>query len=159
MMKCPCGLPQTYDNCCGRFISNQLIASTPEQLMRSRYSAYVTNCMDYIQRTMKGKASEGFDAQEAAKWSNSVYWLSLNLIKHTQKDQLHGQVEFIVSYQLKDNIFKMHEKSDFIFEEGRWFYIDGKLYPTQVRKLSANQPCYCHSGKKFKNCHMNPIDK
>ena len=159
MMNCPCGLPQTFDDCCGRFISNKLIASTPEQLMRSRYSAYVTNRMEYIQGTMKGQASEGFDAQEAKQWSSSVCWLGLNLIKYTQKNQLHVQVEFIVSYQLKDKIFMMHEKSDFIFEEGRWFYVDGKLYPTQVRKLSANQPCYCQSGKKFKNCHMNLVDK
>jgi SEC-C motif-containing protein len=159
MKKCPCGLPQTFDDCCGRFISNQSSASTPEQLMRSRYSAYVTNHMEYIQDTMKGYALEGFDVKEAKQWSSSVCWLGLKLIKHSQIDNSHGHVEFIVSYQIKDKIYMMHEKSEFIYENGRWFYVDGKLYPTQVRKLSANQPCYCQSGKKFKNCHMNPIDK
>jgi uncharacterized protein YchJ len=44
---CPCG-GESYDVCCGRFISGNNIPETPEQLMRSRYSAYVLGEEDYL---------------------------------------------------------------------------------------------------------------
>ena len=30
---------------------------------------------------------------------------------------------------------------------------------TLSNSLSRNQPCYCNSGKKYKNCHLTAIEK
>ncbi|MYT59717.1 hypothetical protein GTW29_23890, partial [Streptomyces sp. SID7834] len=38
---CPCGLPATYADCCGRYHSGAAAAPTCEALMRSRYAAFV----------------------------------------------------------------------------------------------------------------------
>ena len=39
--RCHCGLPGSYADCCGRFVSGRELPDTAEQLMRSRYSAFV----------------------------------------------------------------------------------------------------------------------
>lgn len=39
--KCPCGENSTYEKCCGSFHRGEMNAVTSEQLMRSRYSAFV----------------------------------------------------------------------------------------------------------------------
>ena len=48
---CPCGLPATYGECCGRFHSGEATAPTAELLMRSRYSAFVAHNDAYLLRT------------------------------------------------------------------------------------------------------------
>ena len=35
---CPCGTGATYDSCCGPLLANTAQATSPEQLMRSRYT-------------------------------------------------------------------------------------------------------------------------
>ena len=40
MKSCICGKPQPFAKCCDRFLSYNQTARTPEQLMRSRFSAY-----------------------------------------------------------------------------------------------------------------------
>ena len=36
---CPCGANSTFEDCCQPIIEQREVASTPEALMRSRYSA------------------------------------------------------------------------------------------------------------------------
>jgi len=47
--RCPCG-GAAYAQCCGRFHHGAL-PDTAEQLMRSRYSAYVLGLMDYVHQS------------------------------------------------------------------------------------------------------------
>ncbi|HET6419966.1 MAG TPA: YchJ family metal-binding protein, partial [Geobacteraceae bacterium] len=47
MEMCPCGSGRTYEDCCGALIKGASPAGTAEQLMRSRYSAYVKVETDY----------------------------------------------------------------------------------------------------------------
>src|SRR6478609_1494159 len=48
---CPCGTGESYDGCCGPLLANVAQAATPEQLMRSRYTAFVTGDADHLFRT------------------------------------------------------------------------------------------------------------
>ena len=53
---CPCGSGQTYVECCGLWhagLNEGRHAPTPEALMRSRYSAYVLGCTDYLRASLK----------------------------------------------------------------------------------------------------------
>lgn len=45
---CFCGNSLPFSQCCQPYLDNQAIPETPEQLMRSRYSAYVTKNADYL---------------------------------------------------------------------------------------------------------------
>jgi SEC-C motif-containing protein len=123
---CPCGTGKAYMDCCGIFISNQKIPSTPEELMRSRYTAYNQVNLDYIAKTMKPPAADNFDADDAQKWAKKVSWAGLEVIK-TGQDFNKGMVEFRAYYYVDGKKNILHEISEFNFENGKWYYVDGKL--------------------------------
>ena len=70
MQHCPCGTGKKYLDCCGLFIRGHKRPTTPEALMRSRYSAYTQNRIEYIARTMKAPANHNFDMEAARQWAS-----------------------------------------------------------------------------------------
>ncbi|OGT46890.1 MAG: hypothetical protein A3E83_09030 [Gammaproteobacteria bacterium RIFCSPHIGHO2_12_FULL_41_20] len=123
---CPCGLTNSYSNCCGTFINNLRQALTPEELMRSRYTAYTMANIPYIKRTMRPPAANNFDATAARKWAKQVTWLKLEVIG-TYQEGLTGFVKFKAHYLQKNKKCVLHEISEFHYNHGQWFYVDGKL--------------------------------
>ncbi len=121
---CPCGKEKEYLNCCGRFIEKNSLPLTPEELMRSRYSAYVKANIDYIQKTMQGKPLVNFDPIEAMKWAKSVTWKGLEVLQ-SEMDEVHGMVEFVATYEVGGKIFHLCEKSSFQKINEAWFYVGG----------------------------------
>jgi SEC-C motif-containing protein len=124
---CPCGANKNYIDCCGPFITGTASPNTPEQLMRSRYSAYSKGNIDYIVNTMQDPASTNFDYDAAKAWAGTITWLGLKVIK-SNSYQDKGFVEFIASYLQDNKKNKIHEISQFSFIEGKWYYTDGKHY-------------------------------
>lgn len=156
---CYCGSGIEYFSCCGKFISGDCAPNTPEQLMRSRYSAYAQGIIDYIAATMSGTALDGFDNVSSKKWADSVIWLGLNVINAYNQSDDHGFVEFSAKFLQKNNkLQEIHELSEFIIQDGKWMYIDGKHLPTTAeyanKIVPRNQSCPCGSGRKFKSCHL-----
>jgi len=156
MKNCPCGTEKNYFDCCGAFISNQKIPSTPEKLMRSRYTAYTQANIDYIANTMKSFAAENFDAEAARVWAKKIKWAGLDVVK-TSHDSTKGMVEFFAHYYSNNKKHELHEISEFHFEEGRWFYVNGTQFNERVimqkeRKIGRNDICPCGSHKKYKKC-------
>ena len=125
MQTCPCGSKNNYADCCGIFIENRQSPQTPEQLMRSRYTAYTLANIDYILRTMKSPAADGFNPVEARKWAKQVNWLQLNVVKSSTAGNM-GEVEFIAYFAMNNKKHTLHELSKFQFENGSWYYVDGK---------------------------------
>ena len=81
MMLCPCGSQKFYIACCGRYLDAGQIPSTPEALMRSRYTAYTQANIDYIQKTMRGKAAQNYNAEETRIWAQKADWQKLEVVK------------------------------------------------------------------------------
>lgn len=156
MEQCPCGSTRLFSACCQPFLSGQALAETPEQLMRSRYTAYTLADIDYIAKTMRPPASLHFDRKSSLAWANRIHWLKLDVLQSSVHDD-KGYVEFEAHYAEQDKHYVLHEISEFQRLEGEWFYVDGET-PQQkpiVRKqpkVGRNEPCYCGSGKKAKNC-------
>jgi len=156
MQNCPCGTGKDYNQCCGIFITGKQLPSIPEELMRSRYTAYTQANVDYIARTMKSPAADHFDPAATKSWAEQVNWVKLEVL-NTSSENTRGTVEFIAHYTQKNKRFVMHEISEFQFEQGQWFYVDGKG-PDKLSslksggKMSRNDPCHCGSGIKFKKC-------
>ena len=69
---CPCDSQKNYLSCCEPFITGKQSCTTPEALMRSRYSAYTLSNVDYIKETMRGNALTGFQEQNAKRWAKRV---------------------------------------------------------------------------------------
>ncbi len=148
MKLCPCGSRKEFKGCCERFISGQQPPGTPEELMRSRYTAYSTANMAYIAQTMKAPASKNFDANTAEQWTRKVSWQGLTIIRSTM-EQNTGIVEFIAYYSENEHPQQLHEVSQFERVDGKWYYIDGI---TRQTKVGRNELCPCGSQKKYKKC-------
>jgi SEC-C motif-containing protein len=157
--KCYCGLYSAYEDCCGKFIDGLDKPKTPEQLMRSRYSAYVQGKVDYIADTMLGNALQGFEKNSSKQWADGVIWLKLDVIKSFNESNERGFVEFSAKFMRKNNkLLEIHEVSEFNYIGNKWYYTDGKnLAPINKfanRIIPNNCLCPCGSGKKFKSCHF-----
>lgn len=155
MEHCACGSLQRYSDCCGRFIDGKEWPSTPEELMRSRYTAYTRINIDYIARTMKPPAADHFDPEGARQWAESIQWIKLEVISRSHRDSV-GYVEFLAYFNQNKKRHALHEQSEFHREQGIWYYVDGKA-PKEVSSVKTshigrNERCPCGSGKKYKKC-------
>ena len=149
---CYCGSQQSYEECCGQFISGRLKSETPEQLMRSRYSAFCIKDIEYLISTHHPSRREVNEREILAQTIHDSQWLGLKILK-TDKSLINqgaGYVEFVAFYKNRE-IEQLHENSKFIYENVQWYYFDGILL--DPIKISRNEPCWCGSMKKFKKCH------
>ncbi|MGW7525104.1 YchJ family protein [Streptomyces sp. NPDC054783] len=115
---CPCGLPQPYDACCGRFHAGPAAAPTAELLMRSRYSAFVTGDAGYLLRTWHPRTRP-----ERLDLDPRMEWTGLEILDTTDGSAFHstGTVTFRASYRGGS----LHERSRFERVDGAWAYVDG----------------------------------
>lgn len=134
---CPCGRlqgsgpkakPLAYADCCGRFIDHWDTQPAPdaECLMRSRYTAFVQGRADYLLATWHPShrpASLDFDA--------AAQWLGLEVRGHWVQDADHAEVEFVARHRLGGRAVRLHERSRFVREGGRWYYVDGDMLPVR----------------------------
>ncbi|MFE2074890.1 YchJ family protein [Streptomyces misionensis] len=115
---CPCGLPQPYDACCGRFHSGAASAPTAELLMRSRYCAFVKGDAQYLLRTWHPRTRpERLDLDPRMRWTG------LEILDTDGGSAFHttGTVAFRASYRGG----ALHERSRFERVDGAWVYVDG----------------------------------
>lgn len=144
---CPCGSSQPYTVCCGPYIEQATLPKTPEQLMRSRYTAFTQGNAEYIGNTMRNQALKQYDANATREWALSLKWDRLEILcappvpDHT----LTGVVHFIAHYFEHDEPQEIEEWSEFTQIQGQWYY-------TSTLKMGRNDPCLCDSGKKYKKC-------
>lgn len=143
---CPCGSGKNFADCCQPFLQNKARPASPEQLMRSRYSAFATGSIDYLIATHHPSKHQADDRQSLAETIATTEWLSLRVLNASGKF-----VDFVAFHQTGGNIGQLHEKSEFVFENGRWYYLSGVVLP--AIKLERNDPCWCGSGRKLKKCH------
>lgn len=145
---CHCGSGHLSEECCLQYMSGPLNAPTAEALMRSRYTAYVLGDEAYLLTSwFHATRPEKLNLQQA-----NINWSGLTICK-TQGGKAgdqRGVVEFIAKYVEAGKAAQVHESSRFIYQQGRWFYVDGDLI--SENKIARNAECSCGSGKKFKRC-------
>jgi SEC-C motif-containing protein len=131
---CPCGRvvagkggkSMTYGVCCGRWLELQAVAVFPpdaESLMRSRYSAFVLEREAYLLQSWvadQRPVSIEFDA--------GVKWLGLDVRAHRQTGPDTAEVEFVARQKPNGGpAMRLHERSRFVRQDGRWLYVDGDI--------------------------------
>lgn len=120
---------------------------TAEALMRSRYSAFVLKLSDYLSATWHPSTRP--DSLDIG--NDDTVWQRLVIVsteKGSEADR-DGVVEFAAFYSGG----QLHERSRFVKEDGRWFYVEGDILPLIAsEKVGRNDPCPCGSGKKYKKC-------
>ena len=149
---CPCKSGRNYGDCCGPVISGERKAASPEEVMRARYSAYVTESVDYLRTSSTKAVQEEFDEKASRAWCRAASCHGLEIIR-AEGDT----VEFRATYTANGEFCNHHELSKFVKEDGEWKFADGEFVGEKpvVReepKVGRNDPCPCGSGKKYKKC-------
>ena len=121
---CPCGQSLSLEQCCGRLISGLEVADSPVQLMRSRYTAFVLEREDYLRATWQAghrPATIEFDP--------GVKWLGLEVRDFCSTGADTAEVEFVARQKPPGGpAVRLHERSRFVLEGGRWLYLDGTQF-------------------------------
>lgn len=145
---CPCGATN-YSSCCEPLHLGEMKAETAQQLMRSRFSAFAKNKIDYILLTTALGQQKYLDMPAISDWAQSNQWLKLEIIRTQEKlDKNHALIEFKARYHNGQQDQIHHEVSYFVRFEDAWYFLD----PTTDQKITMKQACICGSAKKFKQC-------
>ncbi|MBC7988140.1 MAG: SEC-C domain-containing protein [Luteimonas sp.] len=121
---CPCDSGKPYASCCHPLHAG-VAAVTAEQLMRSRYSAYVVGDRDYLLATWHATTRPQMLTLDDAQ---TTRWLGLSVKRHVETGPDHAVVEFVARYRSGGApAIRLHEVSRFIRDHGRWYYVDGEF--------------------------------
>ena len=122
---CPCQSGKRAKGCCGPILKGEE-ATTPEALMRSRYTAYATGTVHHIIRTTHPSGPH-FEPNPA-QWHASVRSFCSatqfeGLTVHSQAiDGDRGEVHFTATLRQSGTQTTMEERSLFFKQNGRWLY-------------------------------------
>ncbi len=127
--------------------------------MRSRYSAYTIEDVNYLKETLTAAQQADFSSEETRKWARESQWHGLE-IKETEgggENDEHGSVEFAAHFTSNGQQHTHYEKALFEKTDGRWLYSgmeeqQGQTVRRETPKIGRNDPCPCGSGKKHKKC-------
>ncbi len=170
-MNCYCGKPGRYQDCCQPCHTGQSPAQTAEQLMRSRFSAYVLQLVSYIADTYYPAIQSADALAEISAFAGNARFLALLVLAAGDTPTVNpaqfpllrpdslavnsavfSYVHFKVWFLSADKLHLLEEHSRFVRIDGHWHYVDGVLLPHPVLKIGRNDLCPCGSGKKFKAC-------
>jgi SEC-C motif-containing protein len=156
---CPCGSEKSFNQCCGPLLAGRREAKTAEELMRSRYTAFVKADLPYIEKTRHPRSSNEFDEESVRAWAEGSKWMGLEIKKADGggADDDNGTVDFVATYEDDGEVQKHEEHAVFLRLDGRWTFVDGdyvkpETFHRDAPKVGRNDPCPCGSGKKHKKC-------
>ena len=94
-----------------------------EALMRSRYAAYVALDRGWLLATWHPSTRP-----QALELDPAIKWLGLDVKDHRMVDAAHAEVEFVARFRTGGGrAQRLHERSRFVREDGRWYYVDGVI--------------------------------
>ena len=119
---CPCGSTRSYAECCDPWHAG-IPAPDALSLMRSRYSAYVLRNEQYLLATWHSSTRP-----DSIPFNPNVKWLGLRIVASRVTGDASAEVEFVARSRASNAAaVRLHERSRFVLEGGRWFYVDGDL--------------------------------
>lgn len=122
---CPCKSGQCYEKCCAIFHHLQQKPQSCEQLMRSRYSAFILQLGEYLFSTYHADFRGNLTIEQLSE--KSLDWKNLEVIATESLDKT-GFVEFKAWYLSKGELACHHERSNFVKDHQQWLYCDGTFY-------------------------------
>lgn len=148
-MNCYCCSGKKFESCCQPYLESKEVLDTAEQLMRSRYCAFVLLNESYLRLTWAAaKCPQELGLDAATKWVK----LQIISTEGGQRGDQTGKVEFKAWFIHRDELVCLHEISGFEREGGCWVYHSGQLFDEPAEALTMKQNCPCGSGKKYKHC-------
>lgn len=126
LKQCICCSGKAFEQCCEPLLLKKLIAKTPLQLMRSRYSAFALGGFgEYLLSTWAVAGAMGLSAPELS--ISTVDWQGLSIIGHEQTGDL-AHVEFEATFLDANKTPQTHhEYSRFERVKNHWLYTNGDV--------------------------------
>jgi SEC-C motif-containing protein len=121
---CLCGSAKEAAQCCEPFLEGKAKPESPEALMRSRYVAFCQVKIDYLRETTHPKKREAFDASDNATWAKQAKFKKLDVQRAWQVGD-RGEVVFRATFEIEGRTQVHAERSRFVREDGRWYFVDG----------------------------------
>ena len=91
--------------------------------MRSRYTAFVLERADYLLATWHFS-----HRPPGIQFEPGVKWLGLEVRSHRLTGATTAEVEFVARQRPAIGAaVRLHERSRFVLEEGRWLYVNGDV--------------------------------
>jgi Uncharacterized protein conserved in bacteria len=150
-MLCPCHSDHLFADCCQPLLDGKTAASTPEQLMRSRFTAYALHNWHYLLKSWHPESRPNCTIDDLENDAQDTEWVNLEIINASESNADNGEVEFKAWYRHGGQLHCLHERSRFIHTENGWSYLDG-TFCGKAGKIKPNESCPCGSGKKYKKC-------
>ena len=124
---CPCGSGKESVECCVPYISGEKPAPTAEALMRSRYSAYALNELDYLKVSLAPEALKDHDDSSVKEWAEKAEWIGLAIHDKWagEEGDEAGIVEFSANYEIDGELLTHRERAEFKKFGENWRYVDG----------------------------------
>jgi SEC-C motif-containing protein len=125
--RCPCLSGSVFGECCGPYHRGEALAPTAERLMRSRYSAFAVGDAEYLLASWHPSTRPA-----SLELEEGLRWFRLDILDRANGGVLdaEGTVEFRAHYRLAEprpgepRRGEVHERSRFVRENGRWFYVE-----------------------------------
>ncbi len=132
-MNCPCGTAKDFKTCCEKFITGEATPAHPEEVMRSRYSAFATKNIPYLKESLDPQNRHEFNAAATQQWADGADFTRLEIVR-SEENGNKGIVEFKAHFTVKpigenpaaEHVH--HETGTFRKNQGRWFYKTGKIH-------------------------------
>ncbi len=152
---CPCGSGKSFAVCCRAIHAGARQAASAEELMRARFSAHAVHDFKFLHESYRPTAGKPYVPEEGEP---TVAWTRLEIHSHETTDSPDRSFVDFSAYGSEEGVEKaLHEKSEFLRIDGRWFYnremrLGPAPYKSAQPKVGRNDPCPCGSGKKYKHC-------
>lgn len=115
-----CQSGNAFGACCGPLLAGDRNASTAEQLMRSRFTAFALNDPDYLLKSWHPSTRPA-----TLELDPALRWFRLE-IGHTLQGGIfddQGVVAFRAHYRRDGQTGTQYEVSRFVRDDGRWCYL------------------------------------
>ena len=124
--RCPCSSGLASDECCGPVLADPAAARTAEQLMRSRYTAYVRGDVEHLLRDLAPAHPPGLAGPGRRRALGGPGGAGPRARRAVRR-RGHGRVPGPLAHRFADGRTVQHEVSRFVREDGRWLYVDGSV--------------------------------
>ncbi|GAA1468159.1 YchJ family protein [Microbacterium thalassium] len=120
---CPCGSGAVFGACCGPILGG-VLAETALELMRSRYTAFVVGDASHLRETWHpGTVPDDVRLDPGTRWTG----LEIVDTVDGRPGDKRGIVEFRAHWRERGGTGELHERSRFVWQSGRWWYLDGRV--------------------------------
>jgi SEC-C motif domain protein len=152
---CPCGSGKSFGDCCAPVLQGTRVAATAEELMRARFTAHATHDFAFLHRTYRPTSRQPYVEE---KGTPATQWTRLVVHHHDAGPTPDiSYVDFSAYGVEEGRELVLHEKAEFVRQDGAWIYSrslrEGPApFKVAAPKPGRNDPCPCGSGKKYKQC-------